>query len=337
MLNAIKRRNNSYNTFKIYWRWCVKYMIFCKQGQEWVDPVQCGAAEIEAFLSHLAVDRNVSPTTQNQAFAAVLYLYRNVLDIDIQGVNAVRAKTGGQSIPIVLNPDELARIFNVIKDPARLANLLQYGGGTRISETLALRVKDVDLHRHQLTLWRSKGYKSRVTMFAPCIAPLLQVQIERARHWWQIDQQQGNLGVSIPHAYGRKNPTSNKSFAWYYLFCSPTLSQAPTGRDRGWYRHHLHSSGVSRQLAAAVKLAGISKRVTTHTFRHTWASHSLEQGVNIKVIQELLGHSDLNTTMIYTHINKNAAADGSKSPLERLVSQPTRLPMVDRLRSQIVG
>lgn len=327
MLAITKRRNNSYNTFKIYWHWCAQYITFCKQGDEWMHPADCGAAEIEAFLSHLAVDRNVSPTTQNQALSGILYLYRHVLNIDIKGVNAVRAKTGNRNIPTTLNADELLRIFDVIKDPARLVTLIQYGGGTRIGETLSLRVKDVDLKRKQLTLWHSKGYKNRVTMFAPRISALLEAQIERAKHWWNIDQQEGNRGVSLPHAQGRKSPSSRRSFPWYYLFCSRDLSPGISETDRNWYRHHIHPSGIRSQLATAVKQAQINKRVTTHIFRHTWASHCLERGVNIKVIQELLGHSDLNTTMIYTHIDPGAAADGSKSPLEALaelkVNRPT--------------
>lgn len=272
-----------------------------------------GAPDIEAFLTHLAVERHVAANTQNQALAAILFLYRQVLEIDtgwLEGI--VRAK---RSIyrPTVLTREEVGRVIGLLDGSDWLVCSLLYGTGMRLSECLQLRVKDIDFEYRQIKVVNGKGGKDRVVPFPSKLMEPLRLQLERVKAVFEADSAAGRGGAEMPFAQERKQPGSGSTWAWQFAFPGPFLKlDLESGR---WVRSYVHPRGIQRAMTEAVRRSGISKPASCHSLRHSFATHLLEKGQDIRTVQELLGHRDLNTTMIYTHV-LNRGGLGVLSPLD---------------------
>ena len=278
-------------------------------------PRDMGAKQVEAFLTMLATERKVSGSTHNQALSALLFLYREVLEEDLPWLTDINRPTQVRRIPSVLTKDEVAGLLAAMEGVTALLARLLYGTGMRLMEGMRLRVKDVDFDRHVIIVREAKGNKDRVVMLPRSLAPALQKQMMAARALWQADRQAQRAGVQVPDALEVKYPRLGQTWGWCWLFPSPTLSVDPrSGIER---RHHLFEERLQRALKLAVPLAGIVKPVSVHTLRHSFATHLLQSGTDIRTVQELLGHSDVSTTMIYTHVLK-VAAGGTASPLDVL-------------------
>lgn len=280
-------------------------------------PRDMGATEVEAFLTMLATERHVSASTHNQALSALLFLYREVLVMDLPWLEGVNRPTEKRRIPSVLTKDEVAGLLAHMEGPTALIARLLYGTGMRLMEGMRLRIKDVDFDRRVIIVREAKGGKDRVVMLPQSMLVGLRLQAQAARAQWDTDRMAQRGGVEVPHALESKYPKVGFTWGWFWLFPSPTLSIDPrSGVER---RHHLYEDRVQRALKKAVALAGIHKPVSVHTLRHSFATHLLQAGTDIRTVQELLGHSDVSTTMIYTHVLK-VAAGGTASPLDSLVS-----------------
>lgn len=278
-------------------------------------PREMGASEVEAFLTHLATDRKVSASTHNQALSAILFLYREVLAIELPWLNGINRPTQKRRIPSVLTKDEVAGLLAQMDGVTVLIARLLYGTGMRLMEGMRLRIKDVDFDRQVIIVRDAKGGKDRVVMLPCSLVAALRLQLQAARALWEADRRAQRGGVETPHALEQKYPKVGYSWAWFWMFPSPTLSIDPrSGVER---RHHLYEDRVQRALKKAVPMAGIVKPVSVHTLRHSFATHLLQSGTDIRTVQELLGHSDVSTTMIYTHVLK-VAAGGTASPLDVL-------------------
>jgi integron integrase len=309
---AIRSRHYSRQTEKTYWYW-VRYFVHFHDRRH---PAQMGAAEVGAFLSYLAVERNVAAATQNQALAALLFLYKAVLEIGLPWLDDLVRAQRPVRLPTVLSEAEVRRLMeNVDGDMARLMVGLLYGAGLRQAECLGLRVKDVDFAYRQVLVRDGKGAKDRVTMLPERLVAPLQAHLGKVRRLHERDLREGCGEVSLPHALRRKYPGAAWQWGWQFLFPSAKLS---VDREEGVRRrHHLYADTLGRAVQRAAKRAGIVKPVSCHTLRHSFATHLLERGYDIRTVQELLGHSDVSTTMIYTHV-MNKGARGVKSPLDRL-------------------
>ncbi|HNT78227.1 MAG TPA: integron integrase, partial [Anaerolineae bacterium] len=295
-------------TEEAYVDWIRRFILFHHKRH----PREMGAAEITAFLTHLAVVDNVAASTQNQALAALLFLYREVLQQDIGPVEPVRAKKP-QRLPVVLTREEVRQVLNQMQGTHQLMAKLLYGTGMRLMECVRLRVKDVDFARREILVRDGKGEKDRVTMLPESIIPALQAHLERVRQLHQRDLADGYGAVYLPYALERKYPNAAREWGWQYVFPASRISADPrTGAKR---RHHTDESGLQKAVRAAAKAAGIVKPVGPHTFRHSFATHLLESGQDIRTVQELLGHADVKTTMIYTHV-LNRGPLGVRSPLD---------------------
>jgi integron integrase len=276
-----------------------------------------GTAECEAFLSYLAVSRNVAASTQNQALSALLFLYKNVLDLELPPFDAVRAKRS-QRLPSVLSIDEVRRLISKLpRNQIGLMIELLYGTGMRLLECCRLRLKDVDFHRHQLIVREGKGHKDRAVPFPARTRDRLQEQIEFVRRLHAADLDQGYGRVWLPYALHQKYPNADRELKWQYLFPGAKRGIDPRDPHGPLRRHHCHESGVQRTLRQSALASGIQKKISCHTLRHSFATHLLEEGKDIRTIQELLGHVDVTTTMIYTHV-ATIGPCGVKSPLDRL-------------------
>ena len=300
----------------LYWvRFFVRWNATQPGGMR--HPKDMGARDVEAFLSMMANERKVSASTQNQALSAILFLYREVLDIDLPWLNHIGRPQQTKRIPSVLTRDEVASVLMQMEGTAALLARLLYGAGMRLVEGLRLRVKDVDFERHVIIVREAKGNKDRVVMLPRSLAPALRLQLLAARAIWSTDRQTQRAGVQVPDALEVKYPRLGQSWGWFWMFPSPTLSIDPrSGIER---RHHLFEERLQRAMKRAVALAGIVKPVSVHTLRHSFATHLLQSGTDIRTVQELLGHSDVSTTMIYTHVLK-VAAGGTASPLDALAT-----------------
>jgi len=310
MRRIIRTRHYSYRTEKSYLGWARRYILF--HGKQ--HPSGLGKSEIEAFLSHLAVDRNVAPSTQNQALNGILFLYRHVLEMDVPWLDDVVRASTRKRIPVVLDPDEVRSILGLLRTPHdRIVGLL-YGSGLRINEALRLRVKDIDFTRRELVVRSGKGDKDRVTVLADrCVAGVRE-QIEKALSVAATDRRQGRGGVLLPYALAKKYPNARFEPAWQYIFPAARISRDPQSGLRA--RHHILDQSVQRAVKTAARRCRIFKPVTCHAFRHSFATHLLESGADIRTVQELLGHSDVRTTMIYTHVI-NRGGLGARSPMDR--------------------
>ncbi|RMD59574.1 integron integrase [Candidatus Parcubacteria bacterium] len=307
--DAIRRKHYSTRTEQAYVYWIKRFIFFHNKRH----PREMGAPEIEAFLTHLAVNENVAASTQNQALSALLFLYREVLKHPIEGeINAARAKRP-KRLPTVLTREEVRRVLDAMSGTQRLVAQLLYGSGLRLLEALRLRVKDLDFAQHQIVVRDGKGFKDRVTILPESLVQPLQEHLKRVKLIHEQDLDHGYGTVYLPYALERKYPNANREWIWQYVFPATTLYKDPrTGAMR---RHHLHESSVQKAVRQAAKLAGLNKRVTPHTFRHSFATHLLEAGYDIRTVQELLGHKDVKTTMIYTHV-MNKGPYAVRSPLD---------------------
>lgn len=292
----IRTRHYSIRTEQSYTHWVKRYILFHKKRH----PKTLGEAEVAAFLTHLAVNRQVSPSTQNQALNALVFLYRHVLEQPLGDIlGAVRAKRP-ERLPVILTRTEVRQVFANLDGPHWLPACLLYGSGLRLMECLRLRVKDLDFDHRAITVRCGKGGKDRVvTLPDPCIEPLKQ-QLEQVRKLHNKDLQDGFGAVWLLHALARKYPRAPTDWGWQYVFPASKRSVDPrSGLTR---RHHLDDSCLQRAIKLAVRKAGISKPASCHTLRHCFATHLLERGMDIRTVQEQLGHKDIRTTQIYTHV-----------------------------------
>lgn len=310
----IKFLHYSDETAKIYVYWIKKYILFHHKRH----PADMGKSEIEQFLTHLAAHRNVAASTQNQAFNALLFLYHKVLDISLENknINALRAKQRVH-LPSVLSTKEIKHLLAQFKDGIyKLITQVIYGCGLRISEVMNLRIKDLDFDFNRVIIWDSKSLDDRsLPMPQRLIEPLKQLIVENKISHDQ-DLSEGFGSVELPNALQRKYPNADKEFKWQYLFQMNKVSKDPdTGIAR---RHHVLESTYNRNLKKAVIKSAINKKITAHTLRHSYATHLLQAGIDIRTIQELLGHKNLETTMIYTHVVKELSQQNRFSPLDFL-------------------
>jgi integron integrase len=273
-----------------------------------------GEPEVNAFLTDLAVNGRVSASTQNQALCALLFLYEHVLGRPLDRIGGVVRADRPKRLPVVLTRSEVRRLLGQLDGTYRLMGELMYGSGLRLLECLRLRVKDLDFERGEITVREGKGGKDRVTMLPVAVRPAVLAHLGRVKHLHERDLAAGFGRVHLPHALDRKFPAAAAEFRWQYVFPSVKLSVDPrSGVKR---RHHAHESAISKAITAAVRAAGLDKRATSHSLRHSFATHLLEDGYDIRTVQELLGHEDVSTTMIYTHVLAKGGK-GVTSPLDR--------------------
>jgi len=307
----IRALHYSIRTEQVYVDWSRRFILF--HGKR--HPRDMGAPELESFLSHLAVDRGVSASTQNQAKAALLFLYKQVLDIDLPWLADITAAKVARRLPVVLTPREVRSLLHELDGTMWLVASLLYGTGMRIMEALRLRVKDVEFERREIIVREGKGNKDRVTVLPENLIAPMREQLERARSQHRADLEIGLGEVYLPDALARKAPASARAWGWQYVFPSRGISiDRRSGARR---RHHLLEQSVQRAVALAARRAGIDKPCTPHTLRHCFATHMLQSGYDIRTVQELLGHSDVATTMIYTHV-LNKGGRGVTSPFDQL-------------------
>ncbi len=318
--DACRLKHLARSTEDSYVNWIKRYILFHDKRH----PREMGAPEIETFLTHLAVDLDVSASTQNQAFSALLLLYREVLRIDLpQGINAIRANRP-KRLPVVLTHDEVLRLIAQLTGTQKLVAQLLYGSGLRLMESLRLRVKDIDFEKREIMVRDPKGFHDRVTMLpGPVVGPL-QDHLRLVKRQHDEDLHNGYGAVQLPEALARKYPNANREWGWQYVFPANHLSRAPRAGpspigqeppDNGLRRHHIHESAVQKAIRIAAQRVGLTKPIGPHTFRHSFATHLLENGYDIRTVQELLGHKDVKTTMIYTHV-LNRGGLAVRSPLD---------------------
>lgn len=310
--NVLRFKHMSLRTEKSYIGWIVRYGRWCADHSR-------GDHEekVRGYLTHLAVDRNVSASTQNQALNAIVFLYRHVLQIDVGNFAGFHPARQPRRLPNVLSVDEVSRLLAHLTGTHWMIGALLYGAGLRLAECLSLRIQDVDFARAIITVRDGKGGKDRAVMLPSQVAEPLRHQVEDVRRIHARDLAAGYGSVYLPAALERKYPRAPYEFGWQFLFPASKIGADPrTGELR---RHHLHDSAVSKALRDARKSARITKRLGAHTLRHSFATHLLESGTDIRTIQQLLGHADVSTTMIYTHVVRRGAA-GVTSPLDRMAA-----------------
>lgn len=311
VVTRMRVKHYSLRTEKSYVDWIKRYIWH--HGKR--HPKDLGAAEVEAFLSHLAVTRNVSASTQNQAKSALLFLYKEVLGVQLPWLDNVTQAKAPKRLPVVLTKDEVQALLNRLDGTMWLLVSLLYGSGLRLMECLRLRVKDVDLARCEILVREGKGFKDRVTMLPKSLVEPLKQHLVKVKALHQEDLAAGHGEVFMPMALNRKYPNGGKDWSWQYVFPSIKLSVDPLSKVIR--RHHADEKTVQRAMKKVLNLAGITKLATPHTLRHSFATHLLEGGYDIRTVQELLGHSDVATTMIYTHV-LNKGGQGVASPLDSL-------------------
>ena len=308
---ALRVRRYAYRTEQAYVDWARRFILF--HGKR--HPREMGAREVESFLTHLAVERKVSASTQNQAKAALLFLYRDLLGCELPWLGEVVQAKPSVRLPVVLSTSETRSLLEGMDGTMGLLARLLYGTGMRLMEALRLRVKDVDFDRGEVIVREGKGAKDRVTMLPRSLSGPLQAHLERVRRLHEKDVAQGFGEVLLPDAYDRKAPGAARAWGWQWVFPSTVFSVDPRGDLVR--RHHLHPESVQRAVREAARAAGLAKPVSPHTLRHSFATHLLQAGQDIRTVQELLGHKDVETTMIYTHV-LNRGGRGVASPLDRL-------------------
>ncbi len=314
MSDLMRRLHYSIHTERAYCDWVSRFVRFHQLESR---DALCVDAEgkVETFLTHLAVQANVAASTQNQAFNALVFLFKRVLKQPLENVSATRSRNKEPRIPVVLTRDEVKQVLALLEGSSELVVKLLYGCALRITEAVRLRVQDIDYGYKQVTVRNGKGNKDRVTPFPGSLEPLIKNHLERVQLVHEQDLQKGYGTVYLPFALARKYPQAETEWNWQYVFPSRQLSEDP--RSKVTRRHHLDQSVVNKAIKQAVRRAGIVKKVSAHTFRHSFATHLLQRGTDIRTIQSLLGHRDLQTTMIYTHVLKQGG-EGAVSPLEDL-------------------
>ena len=309
LLDQVRDKHYSICTEQSYTDWIKRYIYFHDKRH----PAEMGAEEIEAFLTHLAVARKVAASTQNQAKSALLFLYREVVGSELPWLDNITQAKAPKRLPVVLTLGEVSALLGKLSGTHHLLASLLYGSGMRLMEGVRLRVKDIDFTRGEIVVREGKGSKDRVTMLPQAVVVPLKAHLLKARELHQEDLQQGYGEVYLPFALDKKYPNAGREWIWQYVFPSRNLSVDPrSGITR---RHHLDEKGLQRAIKQAVRDIDLSKPATPHTLRHSFATHLLESGYDIRTVQELLGHSDVSTTMIYTHV-LNKGGRGVKSPLD---------------------
>lgn len=309
--DKLRVKHYSIRTEQAYVDWIKRYIFFHDKRH----PKGMGVADVEAFLTHLAVAGRVSASTQNQAKSALLFLYREVLEVKLPWLDNVIQAKAPKRLPVVLTVSEVQAVLSRLSGTHLLMASLLYGAGMRLMEVVRLRVKDVELARREIIVREGKGFKDRVTMLPESVIPQLKAHLAKVKSLHDEDLAQGFGEVCLPFALDKKYPGAGREWGWQYMFPSRNLSVDPrSGTTR---RHHLDEKGVQRAMKQAVRDAGLNKPATPHTLRHSFATHLLQNGYDIRTVQELLGHSDVSTTMIYTHV-LNKGGRGVSSPLDVL-------------------
>ncbi|KQC13373.1 MAG: hypothetical protein APR63_08830 [Desulfuromonas sp. SDB] len=309
MKNKLRLKQRSYQTEKTYISWLKQFSGYNKSK----NPYTLSGGDLQDFLTHLAVDRKVAPATQNQALNAIVFLFRYVLEKDIENtIDAVRSKHK-RKLPVVLTKQEIHQIFSNLNHSSKLMAELIYGCGLRLSECLQLRVKDLDLEQNILIVRSGKGDQDRRTVLPITLHEKLMVHLEEIKKLYQKDRDNDVPGVQLPFALERKYPKAGKEWGWFWIFPSKQLSVDPVTKTVR--RHHHHPASLQRAFKVALRKTDIVKNASIHSLRHSFATHLLEKGYDIRTIQELLGHKNLQTTMIYTHVAKKNIL-GVKSPLD---------------------
>lgn len=308
--DQIRLKQYSPRTEKTYIRWVREYILFHNKRH----PSEMGTVELNQFITHLVVDRKVSASTQNQAISSILFLYRNVLKTELNetDINFVRPKKG-KRVPTVLSKRESNAVIAQLSGAYKLMTQIMYGSGLRLMECVRLRVKDVDFENQHLTVYDGKGGDDRLTLLPALIVAPLREQLSYVKALHHKDLAAGFGSVSMPFALGKKYPAAHKELLWQYIFPASVVYTDPETNIT--QRHHIHETALQRAIREAARLAKIQKRVTPHTFRHSFATHLLEAGYDIRTVQELLGHKDVKTTMIYTHV-LNRGPKAVRSPLD---------------------
>lgn len=308
---AMRARHLAYKTEKSYLHWIRRYILFHSKKH----PQEMAEAEVVRFLNFLSMEKRCSPSTQSQALSALVFLHRYVLLKSLGDLNGITHSKRKQRLPVVLSPDEVYAVLRNMHGIDRLITELMYGSGLRVTEAISLRIKDVDFHNHCLTIRMSKGAKDRTVTLASSIEPSLIEQIQRARDTHTNDIRLGHGYTPTPYALRRKLGVALRAPEWQFIFPSSTLCSIPDTGDT--VRFHRHADNVNKSIKKASQRAKIPKRVTTHVFRHSFATHLLQSGADIRTVQDQLGHADVKTTEMYTHVIKHGAM-GVKSPLDLL-------------------
>lgn len=309
--NEIRRRNYSHRTEKTYIQWIVRFIRF--HGTR--HPATLSDTHVQEYLNHLATKRKVAPSTQNQALCALVFLYKQILGRGDLFLDDLKRPSKPLHLPVVLSPSEVASVLHQLTGRARLIASLLYGSGMRINECLSLRVQDVDFEYHQIQVRSPKGNRDRFTLLPTSCVQGLRSQIELVRKVHQKDLLEGFGTTILPHALSLKYPGADKEFRWQYLFPSAVRARDP--RSSRVQRYHLSDSWMNRRIRKATRAASLTKKVSAHTFRHSFATHLLQNGYDIRTVQELLGHKNLKTTMIYTHV-VNKGGNYINSPVDKL-------------------
>jgi integron integrase len=308
--DKIRVKNYSIRTEEAYLHWAKRYILF--HGKR--HPQELGAKEAEAFLTHLAVVENVSASTQNQAKSALLFLYKDVLEMNLPWMTDIVSAKTPQRLPVVLTMSEVDDVLSQTEGTSGLILKLLYGSGMRLLECLRLRIKDLDFERNEIVVRQAKGLKDRVTMLPDSLSDELRAHIAEVQYLHEADLLAGLGEVYMPYALSKKYPQAGTSWAWQYVFPAARISKDP--RSTRFARHHADEQAVQRCMRNAVYQANVNKQATPHTLRHSFATHLLCSGYDIRTVQELLGHADVSTTMIYTHV-LNRGGKGVKSPLDK--------------------
>ncbi len=307
---ALRSRHYSLRTEATYISWVRQYILYHHKRH----PREMGVREINDFITYLANQKTISASTQNQAISAILFLYRNVLNLELDERALIPIRpTRPKHVPTVLSRDEAKRVIAKMEGIYKLMTQIMYGSGLRLMEVVRLRVKDLDFANRRIIVRDGKGENDRITMFPEVLLEPLRLHLRQVKAQHDLDLAMGYGTVYLPYALERKYPNANHEFAWQYVFPAPVLSIDPLSSVK--QRHHLNEANLQRSVKRAARLAKIDKPVTPHTFRHSFATHLLENGYDIRTVQELLGHKDVKTTMIYTHVLHRGAL-AVKSPLD---------------------
>jgi len=308
--DALRVKHYSPRTEDTYTQWVRNFILFHNKRH----PKEMGIPEIGQFLTHLASDKQISASSQNQALSSILFLYRHVLRVSLDEESLLQFRPQrSKTLPTVLSKDEIKLVFAKLSGVYKLIAQVMYGGGLRVMETMRLRIKDLDFENQQIIVRDGKGENDRFTIFPETLLAPLQFHLQQVKLIHQQDLADGYGAVYLPNALGRKYPLANREWIWQYVFPAPERSKDKrTGIIR---RHHIHETAVQKSVREAARKAGINKHVTPHTFRHSFATHLLQNNYDIRTIQELLGHKDVKTTMIYTHV-LNRGASAVRSPLD---------------------